>query len=101
VNQPNPFREFQGTAKIKSPPLADSLTTRYNDLRRGLLPFQRTFDLNSLAILFELSLGLSAWKTYGGMRWALRCNPSSGNLHPTEGYLVCPQVPGLAAGVYH
>ena len=101
VNQPNPFREFQGTAKIKSPPLADSLTTRYNDLRRGLLPFQRTFDLNSLAILFELSLGLSAWKTYGGMRWALRCNPSSGNLHPTEGYLVCPGVPGLSAGVYH
>ena len=35
------------------------------------------------------------------MRWALRCNPSSGNLHPTEGYLICPALPGLPAGVYH
>jgi SagB-type dehydrogenase family enzyme len=101
LNQPDPFREYQGTAQIKSPLLGDSLTTRYNDVRRGVLPPPRTFDLDSLAILFELSLGLSAWKSYGGMRWALRCNPSSGNLHPTEGYLVCPRVPGLAAGVYH
>ena len=52
-------------------------------------------------MLFELALGLSAWKQYGGNRWALRCNPSSGNLHPTEGYAVLPELPGLAAGVYH
>src|SRR5205085_905289 len=31
----------------------------------------------------------------------VRCNPSSGNLHPTEGYAVLPAVPGLPAGVYH
>ena len=29
------------------------------------------------------------------MRWALRVNPSSGNLHPTEGYLICGVLPGL------
>ena len=34
-------------------------------------------------------------------RWALRCNPSSGNLHPTEGYAILPELPGLEAGVYH
>jgi SagB-type dehydrogenase family enzyme len=101
VNQPGPFREFQGAAQIKSPLLADSLTTRYNDVRCGVLPPPRTLDIDSVSILFELSLGLSAWKSYGGTRWALRCNPSSGNLHPTEGYLVCPRVPGLTAGVYH
>jgi SagB-type dehydrogenase family enzyme len=27
--------------------------------------------------------------------WALRVNPSSGNLHPTEGYLICGPVAGL------
>ena len=101
ANQPNPFREFQGAARIQLPLLAASLITRYNDLRCGALPSPRTFDLDSLAILFELSLGLSAWKSHGATRWALRCNPSSGNLHPTEGYLVCPRVPGLTAGVYH
>ena len=33
-------------------------------------------------------MGLSAWKQYGHSRWALRVNPSSGNLHPTEAYVV-------------
>ena len=33
-------------------------------------------------------MGLSAWKAYRSSRWALRVNPSSGNLHPTEAYVV-------------
>jgi nitroreductase len=33
-------------------------------------------------------MGLSAWKAYRGTRWALRVNPSSGNLHPTEAHLI-------------
>ena len=33
-------------------------------------------------------MGLSAWKQYRSSRWALRVNPSSGNLHPTELYIV-------------
>jgi SagB-type dehydrogenase family enzyme len=35
------------------------------------------------------SLALSALKQAGHSSWALRINPSSGNLHPTEGYLIC------------
>jgi nitroreductase len=31
----------------------------------------------------------------------LRCNPSSGNLHPTEAYLLCASMPGLPGGLYH
>jgi SagB-type dehydrogenase family enzyme len=61
----------------------------------------RALTLESIGHLFEFSLGISAWKSYDGARWALRCNPSSGNLHPTEGYLICPPLPGLAAGVHH
>ena len=39
----------------------------------------------------------------GGNRWALRSNPSSGNLHPTEGYLLIRQTPEmlLPPGFYH
>jgi SagB-type dehydrogenase family enzyme len=33
-------------------------------------------------------MGLSAWKQYRQSRWALRVNPSSGNLHPTEAYVI-------------
>lgn len=101
ANQPDPFREFDGAVRIKLPLAADSLGTRYSDVRRGTLPPPRPFNLDSVRILFELSLGLSAWKAYGAKRWALRCNPSSGNLHPTESYLVCPRLPGLPAGVHH
>ena len=33
-------------------------------------------------------MGLSAWKQFRSSRWPLRVNPSSGNLHPTESYLI-------------
>jgi SagB-type dehydrogenase family enzyme len=101
ANQPDPFRRYAGAPAIKLRLAADALPTRYASLRRGELPPTHAFDAQSVAILFELSLGLSAWKSFGGNRWALRCNPSSGNLHPTEGYLLCPNLSGLPAGIYH
>jgi SagB-type dehydrogenase family enzyme len=101
ANQPNPFRRYEGAARIELPLPADHLDTRFGALRRGRMPAPHAFDLDSIATLFELSLGLSAWKAYGETSWALRCNPSSGNLHPTEGYLVTAGVPGIAAGVHH
>jgi SagB-type dehydrogenase family enzyme len=53
--------------------------------------------------LLRHALGLSAWKAYRGSRWSLRVNPSSGNLHPTEAYLVCGTDAGLGAtaAVFH
>ena len=101
ANQPDPFRRYAGAPAIKLPLAADALPTRYAAIRRGERPPMQAFDVRSIAVLFELSLGLSAWKSFGGQRWALRCNPSSGNLHPTEGYLLCPGLPGLPAGVHH
>lgn len=101
INQPNPFREFCGAPPVTLPLALESLRTRYTDLRCGVLPPAHEMNLRTLGTLFELSLGLSAWKSSGSTRWALRCNPSSGNLHPTEGYLLCAHLPGLSAGVYH
>jgi SagB-type dehydrogenase family enzyme len=101
TTQPDPFRVFHGAPRVGLPLAADKLTTHYNALRCGTLPPAHAFDLSSLGILFGLSLGLSAWKSYSAQWWALRCNPSSGNLHPTEGYLLCPGLPGLSGGVYH
>jgi SagB-type dehydrogenase family enzyme len=43
---------------------------------------------DSIAWFLRYSMGLSAWKAYRETRWALRVNPSSGNLHPTEAYIV-------------
>lgn len=101
ATQPDPFRRYDGAPAIDLPLLAGELPARWDDLfTPGALRAQ-PLALATVAHLLELSLGLAAWKSYGGSRWALRCNPSSGNLHPTEGYLICPELPGLRAGVYH
>ncbi len=98
ANQPDPFRSFAGAARIDLP--FGDVPTPYDDLYRPAARF-RLLDLASLGIFFELALGLSAWKQYQSSRWALRCNPSSGNLHPTESYAILPGRPDVAAGVYH
>lgn len=102
--QPNPFRGYAGAAKTMLPLAADSLATPFADLYRpGAVAAHasRAIDMNSVGLLLELSMAISAWKEYGPDRWALRCNPSSGNLHPTEAYVVCRNIPGLADGVHH
>ena len=106
VNQPNPFRRYEGAPLAPLPILGadeEPLSPRYEALyRRGAVP-SAPLTLRSLSRLFEYALALSAWKQAGGTRWALRCNPSSGNLHPTEGYLLIGALPGLAdtPGLYH
>ncbi len=101
ATQPDPFRTYASAPHIELELLADRVTSSYGDLFQiGTIPPQ-LIGAETIGILFELSLGLSAWKQYEGSRWALRCNPSSGNLHPTEGYLIVPELPSLAGGVYH
>jgi len=68
ASQPNPFRRFAGAPES---PLVNQHSAPADILR--------------------YSLGLSAWKQFGASRWALRVNPSSGNLHPTEAYVVLPE----------
>lgn len=93
--QPDSFRRFDGARVL---PL-------------GLLPagpdpcYEPAFTLGhiapaaldriSISRLFHDALALSAWKQAGTARWALRVNPSSGNLHPTEAYLVAGPITGL------
>jgi hypothetical protein len=101
ATQPDPFRTYAGAPRIELPLAADGLDTFFAELYRPGTVQPKPTTIESIGILFELALGLSAWKQYKGSRWALRCNPSSGNLHPTEGYAILPELPGLAAGVHH
>lgn len=99
--QPNPFRQFEGCSRFSLPLPARNLVTNFNTIYLPESTSAHNLDLTTLGALFELSLGLSAWKVYGADRWALRINPSSGNLHPTEAYLVFAGTGILPAGVYH
>ncbi len=99
--QPNPFREFTDCARTSLPLTAEQLGTGFAQIYApdGASPVLLT--IAAVGALLELSMGLSAWKEYGPDRWALRCNPSSGNLHPTEAYVISRNVSGLDDGLYH
>jgi len=101
--QPHPYRYFEGSKRIPlTLDLSDinaSYESLYNDKNDSLE--SKPLNVDSIGVLLGLSFGLSAHKEYMGDRWSLRCNPSSGNLHPTEAYLVSSDIEGLDNGIYH
>ncbi|NPA51785.1 MAG: SagB/ThcOx family dehydrogenase [Aquificae bacterium] len=99
-NQPEPFRFYQNTTKIELPLNLEDPNCIYKALYKRELCKANPINLNTISKFLELSLGLSAWKSIPGSQWSLRINPSSGNLHPTESYLIIPDYDGLK-GVYH
>ena len=106
ANQPDPFRRYAGAALTRLPILApgeDPVSPHYESIYlRGAVSCA-PLSIRSLSRFFEYSLALTAWKQAGATRWALRANPSSGNLHPTEGYVLIGEVDGLeeAPGLFH
>ncbi len=103
ANQPNPFRRFEGANLISLPLQNQDDTAPYQDIFIPQKVKSQPLNLETLAQFFEYSLAISAWKQAGDVKWALRINPSSGNLHPTEGYCLIPAIDGINAlpGVYH
>ena len=99
--QPNPFREFTGCVRTLLPLAAGELGTRFAQIFAPAGAPTVPLTITSVGTLMELSMGLSAWKEHGPDRWALRCNPLSGNLHPTEAYVISRNIPGLDDGVHH
>jgi SagB-type dehydrogenase family enzyme len=106
--QPDPFRRYEGAPLRRLEVPADEPGSTYDSLFAAPLSAAPLIR-ESLSRLFYYSLSLSAWKQVRGLggkvttRWSLRVDPSSGNLHPTEGYLLCGPVEGLAEkpAVYH
>jgi SagB-type dehydrogenase family enzyme len=109
ASQPRPFRAFADAPVFPLYPVPGVAAG-------GYVARRATFDqacevqldaapLSTAAIgdVLRHALGLSAWKRFNTSRWALRVNPSSGNLHPTEAYVICGALPVLAdrPAVYH
>jgi len=117
-DQPDQFRRFSGCEIVTLPLPGAELEPLFADLDNPELIPSKPLDMANVGLLLELAFGLSAWKQFGPSRWALRCNPSSGNLHPTEAYLISTgddrtrsrrvsgihTIPGdnlIKSGVYH
>ena len=101
ANQPDPWRRFAGCETVDLP-LTDATGRRaFADIGEVPEGSDTPATLEALGLVLELGLGVSAWKSFGSNRWALRNNPSSGNLHPVEAYVVAVDIVGLAPGLYH
>ena len=101
-NQPLPFRYYEGAPQIALAHSGHSEGPLYRDLFAAPLTPGKV-DYQTISQLFYYSMALSAWKKIpGGEAWSLRVNPSSGNLHPTESYLVIGEQasPMIAEGLY-
>jgi SagB-type dehydrogenase family enzyme len=104
TTQPDPFRRFDGAPRLplEHPPLADQPS--YDALFETDAITAQPVNRSTVSALFYDSLAMSAWKQAPGTRaWSLRINPSSGDLHPTEAYLIAGPVEGLnqRPAVYH
>lgn len=75
-NMPNPYREYAAVRVLEPPEQVSTLL------------------LHSAAISARK-------KAPSGQRYALRVNPSSGNLHPTEFHFFARGLPEIADGLYH
>jgi SagB-type dehydrogenase family enzyme len=82
ANMPEPFRHYEGVPVIDLP----------GDPKLGRA--SNWIDFLSSLLFYSASISASK-QTISGQRYALRVNPSSGNLHPTEFHLACPN------GLYH
>ncbi|XP_021748789.1 uncharacterized protein LOC110714558 [Chenopodium quinoa] len=103
ANQPNPFRRYIDAPLISLQhfPIEEDEqqfsggVPLYSSVFLSLPP-PKPISFSSISQLLYDSLALSAWKTTGFSTWSLRVNPSSGNLHPTEAYIVAPAIGGLS-----
>jgi SagB-type dehydrogenase family enzyme len=103
ATQPDPFRRYQGADLVRLPLTKPGRPLPYWQLYALGEVSSEPLSLESVSLFFRYALSLTAWKRFHNKTWSLRANPSSGNLHPTEGYAVLPAIHRLgdAPAVYH
>jgi SagB-type dehydrogenase family enzyme len=103
ATQPDPFRYYAGAESILlERPEPVEKGPDFDTVVEGKCKSE-PLSARLVAQLLYDALAISAWKIAGGNRWAVRCNPSSGNLHPTEAHLLLPAIQGIgtAPALYH
>src|SRR3990172_515739 len=103
ATQPDPFRRYAGADIVRLPlPKAGRPLPYWQLYAMGTVP-PEPLSVESVSLFFRYALSLTAWKRFHETTWSLRAHPSSGDLHPTEGYAVLPAIEGLGdtPAVYH
>jgi len=104
-NQPRPFKVYPKLDAIPLPrqvpptgmAAVSAISTIPGELDSAAVP-----DMNALALLLHFSAGVTKEKRLpGGETLFFRAAACTGALYEVELYLVCGDLPGLDAGVYH
>jgi SagB-type dehydrogenase family enzyme len=94
ANMPNPFRNYEGV------PLFDLPADPPDPSSPGIHEVSGAMWLSSL-LYHAAAISASKVVPSTGERYALRVNPSSGNLHPTEFHFVTKGLRDWPDGLYH
>jgi SagB-type dehydrogenase family enzyme len=103
-NEPAPFRRYRG---LERRPLADrirppTVPALAAVAGRGPTPEAASSpDLQALSTLLYCSAGVTQDVTAGGDRYRFRAASCTGALYHVDPYVVCGDLSGLDAGVYH
>lgn len=104
ADMPDPFRHYEGVPVLDLPADPPSPETPAYSVLNGTEGATNAADGPAfLSQLFFYSASISASKRVGstGYRYALRVNPSSGNLHPTEFHFATRGLRNWPDGLYH
>jgi SagB-type dehydrogenase family enzyme len=101
---PDPFRHYEGVPVLDLPADPPSLEIPALELLRGGTGATEALDgpsFLSQLLFYSASISASKLVPSTGDRYALRVNPSSGNLHPTEFHFVTSGLKQWPDGLYH
>ena len=104
ANMPDPFRHYEGVPVLDLPADPPVPETPSLEVLNGLAGATRAADgpaFLSQLLFYSASISASKRVPSTGYRYALRVNPSSGNLHPTEFHFLTRGLKDWPDGLYH
>jgi SagB-type dehydrogenase family enzyme len=104
ANMPDPFRHYEGVPVLDlpaDPPLPQMSALDVLRTTFGATPVRDGPALLSQLLFYSAAISASKRVPSTGYNYALRVNPSSGNLHPTEFHFLTRGLKGWPDGLYH
>src|SRR4051812_6110504 len=103
-NMPNPFRHYEGVPVLDlpaDPPIPQTPALAVLQDVVGSTPASEGPAFLSQLLFYSAAISASRRVPSTGYRYALRVNPSSGNLHPTEFHFLTQGLKDWPDGMYH
>ena len=104
TNMPNPFRHYEGVPILDlpaDPPAPQISALEVLEGKTGNTMAGNGAEFLSQLMFYSASISASKRVPSTGYTYALRVNPSSGNLHPTEFHFCARGLVGWPDGLYH